>query len=162
MTRSATLRAAGVAIATLARVGLGVLWIGEALVKWQAGFGRSDILLVVSSTGQNPRVPDFYSFFTQNVLGAVPDLFGFAVPLIEFGLGVLLVLGAFTLPVALASAAELINYWFADQLITQYPIMMGLSIVVATFSRSASRLSLTELVLRRVPWAPSEAVRRWL
>lgn len=162
MTPGQTARAAGVVLATLARVGLGALWITEAVLKWQAGFGRADILLVVSSTGRNPRVPDFYAFFTQNVLGAFPELFGVVVPLIEFGLGVLLVLGVFTLPVALASAAELINYWFADQLITQYPIMMGLSVVVATFSRVASRVSLTEFVLRRARREPSAAVRRWL
>lgn len=151
-------------VATLARVALGALWINEGALKYQAGFGRADILLVVHSTAQNPRVPDFYKFFTANALGKAPDVFGFAVPLLETCLGIALVLGILTFPAALASVAELCNYWLADQLITQYPIMLALSAVVAAFAPSASRYSLTALVLRarseRQPLAVG--LRRWL
>ena len=147
---TASIRGArGAAIAaTLARVALGALWINEGILKYHAGFGRADILLVVQSTAHNPRVPDFYKFFTANALGRAPDLFGFGVPLLEMGLGVALVLGILTLPAALVSVAELCNYWFADQLITQYPIMIALSVAVAAFPRAASRYSVTSLVLR--------------
>jgi thiosulfate dehydrogenase (quinone) large subunit len=140
-------RVATIAV-TLARVALGALWINEGLLKYHAGFGRADILLVVQSTAQNPRVPDFYKWFTANALGKAPDLFGFGVPLLEACLGIALALGMLTLPAALASAAELCNYWFADQLIAQYPIMMALSVAAAAFAPSASRYSLTTLIAR--------------
>jgi thiosulfate dehydrogenase (quinone) large subunit len=153
-----------VIVATLARVTLGALWINEGLLKYHAGFGRADILLVVHSTAQNPRVPEFYEFFTANALGKAPDLFGFGVPLLETGLGIALVLGIFTFPTALVSVAELCNYWLADQLITQYPIMMGLSAAVAAFAPSASRYSLTTVILRGRSTTNLLAVglRRWL
>jgi thiosulfate dehydrogenase [quinone] large subunit len=149
-------------VATLARVALGILWINEALLKWHAGFGKADILLVVQSTAQNPRVPAFYKFFTANALGNAPSLFGVGVPLIEFALGVALIFGVLTLPAALASVAELCNYWLADQLITQYPIMLALSAAVAVFAPTASRFSVTTLV-ERVRRRPIPLpVRRWV
>lgn len=154
-------RAAAI-VAALARIALGALWINEAVLKWHAGFGRADILLVVQSTAHNPRVPAFYKFFTANALGGAPSLFGFAVPLIEFGIGVALVLGVVTLPAALGSVAELCNYWLADQLIVQYPIMMALSVAVATFAPSASRYSITALLDARRSTPLPAAVRRWL
>lgn len=151
-------------VATLARVVLGALWINEGALKYHAGFGRADILLVVHSTAQNPRVPDFYKFFTANALGKVPELFGFGVPLLETCLGVALVLGIFTFPAALLSVTQLCNYWLADQLITQYPIMMALSAAVAAFAPSASCYSLTSLILHvRSTSKPVPAgLRRWL
>jgi thiosulfate dehydrogenase [quinone] large subunit len=152
----------GEIVATLARVALGALWINEGVLKWHAGFGQADILLVVHSTAQNPRVPGFYSLFTANVLGQVPGLFGFGVPLLEFCLGVALVLGVLTLPAALGSVAELVNYWFADQLITQYPIMMALSVIVGVFAPAASRYSVTTLIVRRSGRSIPARVRRWL
>lgn len=163
---AASMRGARVAaiVATLARVALGALWINEGVLKYHAGFGRADILLVVQSTAQNPRVPDFYRFFTANALGRAPDLFGFGVPLVETALGVALMLGILTLPVALVSVAELCNYWFADQLITQYPIMMALSVAVAAFAPAASRYSATSLILRSRARANAvpRALRVWL
>jgi thiosulfate dehydrogenase [quinone] large subunit len=149
-------------LATAARVALGILWINEALLKWHAGFGKADILLVVHSTAQNPRVPGFYKLFTADALGRAPALFGFGVPLIEFGLGVALILGVLTLPAALASVAELCNYWLADQLIAQYPIMMALSAAVIAFPIAASRYSVTALLEHRRGRPVAPAVRRWL
>jgi len=152
--------------ATLARVVLGILWINEGALKYHAGFGRADILLVAQSTAQNPRVPDFYKFFTAHALGQAPDLFGFAVPLTETCLGIALVLGILTLPASLGSVLLLCSYWLADQLIAQYPIMIVLSAAVAAFAMWASRYSLTAIVLhgrlRRVGESLPVAVRRWL
>ena len=165
MTFPPTARASVAAIvATLARVTLGALWINEGLLKYHAGFGRADIFLVVHSTAQNPRVPDFYKLFTANALGKAPELFGFGVPLLETCLGIALVLGMFTFPAALVSVAELCNYWLADQLITQYPIMMALSAAVVAFAPSASRYSLTTVILlgRSTKYPSAVGLRRWL
>lgn len=159
---SATAARVAALVATLARVALGALWINEAVVKYHAGFGRADILLVVQSAGSNPRVPEFYKVFTANALGRAPALFGFGVPLIELCLGIALVLGVFTLPAALVSVAQLCNYWLADQLITQYPIMMALSAVVATFSASASRYSISALIAGRLRRPVPDGLRRWI
>lgn len=153
---------AAAGIAALVRVALGVLWIDEALLKWHAGFGRADILLVVQSTAHNPRVPAFYRLFTDDVLGRAPALFGLGVPVVEFGLGVALVLGILTLPAALASVGELCSYWLADQLIAQYPIMTALSVAVAAFAPWASRYSVTALVEARRRRPFPVVVRRWL
>lgn len=128
--------------ATLARVALGVLWLHEGIVKYRAGFGRADILLVVQSTASNERVPSFYRAFTCDVVGHVPSVFGIGVPLIELALGVALILGIATLPAALLSAFELCNYWAADQLVAQYPVMLVLSVGVAAFATRASRYGL--------------------
>ena len=135
-------------VANLARVTLGALWIHEGVFKYQAGFGKADILLVTGSVAQNSRVPEFYKFFSAHVLAQAPGLFGFVVPLLEVSLGVALVLGVFTLPIALASVFQLCNYWLSDQLITQYPIMMALSAAVAAFAPAARAYSITTLVLR--------------
>ncbi|NMO00192.1 DoxX family membrane protein [Gordonia sp. TBRC 11910] len=143
--------------ATVARVALGLLWLHEGYVKYHAGFGRSDILLVVGSTANNPRVPHFYTLFTNDVLGRFPGLFGFVVPLIEVGLGVALVLGILTPVAAAVSVLQLCSYWFADQLITQYPIMVALSAAVLAFGSAASVYSVTAVVLRRRRDASSRA-----
>ncbi|MEN2741010.1 DoxX family membrane protein [Microbacterium sp. X-17] len=147
-------------LTALLRVALGALWINEGLLKYHAGFGAADILLVSQSAAQNPRVPDFYKLFSGAVLGQAPAVFGVGVPLVELCLGIALVLGVFTLPAALASVALLCSYWLADQLIAEYPIMLALSAVVATFAPAASRYSVTSVALRRrsVP----AALRRWL
>lgn len=151
MSRLSIVRRLATVVATLCRVGLGAFWIHEGVFKYQAGFGRSDILLVTSSVAQNSRVPGFYKFFSAHVLAHAPAPFGFLVPLLEVSLGVTLVLGVLTLPMALASVFQLCNYWFADQLIAQYPIMMALSAIVAASAPVARRYSLTTLALRR--WA---------
>ncbi len=132
-------RTAAVIVAVLARVALGVLWMHEGIVKYRAGFGKSDILLVTQSAAQNPRVPGFYRWFTGDILAGSPTLFGFAVPLLEVTLGVLLIVGFLTVPVALVSVIQLCSYWFADQLITQYPIMMLLSVAVIALPHSSIR-----------------------
>jgi thiosulfate dehydrogenase [quinone] large subunit len=151
-----------------ARVGLGVLWLNEGLIKYRAGFGAADIQLVVDSASSNSRVPDFCKAFTGSVLGGSPELFGFVMPLLEVGLGVVLIAGVLTLPAALMSVLTLMTYWLADQLTASYPIMVALAVVVATWPLVASRISVTTLVervvRRRRPNSRrlSEAVRRWL
>ncbi|QYH36870.1 DoxX family protein [Salinibacterium sp. M195] len=151
-----------------ARVGLGILWLNEGLFKLKAGFGGADIGLVVDSTVSNNRVPDFFEAFTTTFLGGAPGFFGWAIPALEVGLGIALILGVLTLPAALMSAFTLLTYWLADQLIQEYPIMLALSVVTAVFVVSASRISVTtimeKLVLRKKResrwFAPP--VRRWL
>lgn len=160
-TRSGALPRAAAIVAALARVALGALWIVEGAVKYHAGFGRADILLVAQSAAQNSRVPGFYRFFAEHVLGTAPAAFGIGVPALELGLGIALVLGVLTLPLALAAIGQLCNYWLADQLIAQYPIMLALAAAVAVFAPTASRYSLTSAVLRgRRPVAAP--LRRWL
>lgn len=139
--------------ATVTRVALGVLWLHEGCVKYHAGFGRADILLVVQSTATNPRVPSFYTAFTEHVLGRAPGFFGIVVPLIEVGLGVALILGILTPWVAGVSVLQLCTYWFADQLVAQYPIMVALSAAVLAFGSAASVYSVVAIVRRR-PFAP--------
>jgi thiosulfate dehydrogenase [quinone] large subunit len=153
---------AAAAAATLIRLVLGIFWVHEGYVKYHAGFGRADILLVVGSTQSNSRVPHFYQLFTEHVLGNAPALFGVLVPLIEVGLGVALILGVLTVPVALVSVAQLCNYWFADQLITQYPIMVFLSAAVVALAPWVSRYSLTSVALQLRGIDPPETLRRWL
>ena len=140
-------RVATIVAATLARVALGALWLHEGIVKYHAGFGRADILLVVQSAASNERVPGFYRAFTRDVAGHVPSVFGIGVPLIELALGVALILGIATLPAALLSAFQLCNYWSADQLITQYPVMLVLSVGVATFATGVSQINLRAIVM---------------
>ena len=140
-------RVATVVAATLARVALGALWLHEGIVKYHAGFGRADILLVVQSAASNERVPGSYRAFTRDVVGHIPAAFGVGVPLLEVALGIALILGIATLPVALLSAFQLCNYWSADQLVTQYPVMLVLSVVVATFATGLSQINLLAVVV---------------
>lgn len=149
-------------VATLVRVALGVAWLHEGYVKYDAGFGSADIGLVVGSTASNSRVPHFYQLFTADVVGNAQGLFGVVVPLIEVGLGVALILGIATLPAALMSVAQLCTYWFADQLIAQYPIMVMLSALVLAFGSASSTYSASALILRRRAIDPPPAIRRWL
>lgn len=135
-----------VAVATLARVVLGVLWVNEGILKWHAGFGRADILLVVQSAGQNPRVPDFFRAASEASLGQAPGLFGVAVPIVEVGLGLVLILGILPRIAAVVAALQLASYWLADQLIAQYPIMAALATVVAVTGVASSRWSLPAVV----------------
>ena len=152
----------------VARVVLGLLWINEGLIKYRAGFGAADIQLVVDSASANSRVPAFFQSFAGSVLGGSPDFFGVVMPLLEVGLGVVLVLGVLTLPATLMSVLTLMTYWLADQLTASYPVMVALAVVVATWALAASRFSVTELVeqavRRRRPTSvwQREPVRRWL
>jgi thiosulfate dehydrogenase [quinone] large subunit len=132
-----------------ARVALGILWLHEGFVKYHAGFGKADILLVADGAGSNTRIPGFFTFFADHLLRPFAELAGFVVPLVEVGLGVALILGIFTLPVALGSLFNLMTYWCSDQLVGQYPIMGALSGVLIAWPALASRLSLTELVTVR-------------
>lgn len=148
MTDTLRARVAAV-IATAARVALGVLWLSEAVLKYRAGFGASDILLVVDSTGGNTRVAPWFRLFTADVMAQLPALFGIAVPLIELGLGIALVTGLGTRLAAVASVAQLALYWSSDQLIAQYPVMLVLSLVVLCLPTASRRWSLASLLLRR-------------
>ncbi|MFI2362427.1 hypothetical protein [Promicromonospora sp. NPDC019610] len=155
-------------VAGAARVALGALWINEGLIKYRAGFGAADIQLVVDSAAANSRVPAFFQTFASTVLGGAPELFGVVMPLLEVGLGVVLVAGVLTLPAALMSVVTLLTYWLADQLTASYPVMVSLAVVVVAWPFVASRISVTTLVegavRRRDPASPwiSEPVRRWL
>ncbi|WP_292721478.1 hypothetical protein [Microbacterium sp. 13-71-7] len=115
-----------------ARIAAGVLWLNEGILKYRAGFGSADILLVAQSAAGNSRVPFFFRPLGA-LMQAAPGLFGIAIPALEAGLGVLLVLGlgrVLTVIVALGSIATLMLYWSSDQLIAQYPAMVLLSALV--------------------------------
>ncbi|MGW0828915.1 hypothetical protein [Streptomyces prunicolor] len=156
------------ALAGAVRVTLGVLWIHEGTLKYRAHFGAADILLVANSAKSNSRVPGFFKSFSDSVLAEWPHFFGFAMPLLETSLGVVLVLGVFSLPASLASVFTLLTYWSADQLITEYPIMVALSTVVIAWPLLASHFSVTTLaegvVGRKRPNLVvfQEPFRRWL
>lgn len=132
-----------------ARVALGVLWLHEGFVKYHAGFGKADILLVADGAGSNTRIPGFFTFFADHLLRPFAELAGFIVPLVEVGLGVALILGIFTLPVALGSLFNLMTYWCSDQLVGQYPIMGVLSALLIAWPTLASRLSLPVFLMAR-------------
>lgn len=132
-----------------ARVALGILWLHEGFVKYHAGFGRADILLVADGARSNPRIPSYFEFFANHLLRLSPDLAGLAVPLVEVGLGVALIVGVFTLPVALGSLLNLMTYWCSDQLVGQYPIMGALSAVLIAWPVLASTFSVPELIRKR-------------
>lgn len=156
-------------IAGLVRVGLGVFWLNEGMLKYRAHFGRADILLVANSAAENSRVPGFYKDFTATFLKGAPGLFGWGIPLLETALGVALIVGLLTLPAALGSIFTLMSYWYADQLIVQYPIMVMLSGLVVLIACSANRLSISTLVVSRLAqWHPaigsvlSGPLRRWV
>lgn len=166
--RSRAVALAAPVVAGAVRVALGALWINEGLIKYRAGFGAADIQLVVDSAAANSRVPAFFQTFADAVLGGAPELFGVVMPLLEVGLGVVLVAGVLTLPAALMSVVTLMTYWLADQLTASYPVMVALAAVVVAWPLVASRISVTTLiegaVRRRDPasrWI-SEPVRRWL
>jgi thiosulfate dehydrogenase [quinone] large subunit len=158
----------------LIRVALGVLWLHEGWFKYAAHFGRADILLVVSSVDSNSRVDPHFRAFVDFALHDWPGLFGFIVPLVEFALGVALILGVLTLPAAMVSLLNLMNYWSADQLIVQYPIIGVLSVLVVGFAGHASMFSTTSLTVflakqRResrlatlAVWPSDGPLRRWL
>lgn len=112
-----------------ARVAVGILWILEAAVKYSAGFGAADILLVVDSTDTSSRAP-FYLAPLRAVMQAVPWLFGIGIPLLELLLGILLITGFCTRIVAFVSTLTLMLYWATDQLIAQYPLMVAFSALV--------------------------------
>lgn len=116
-------------ISGAARVALGVLWLIEGVVKYRAGFGAADIQLVVDSTASNSRVPWWFSPI-GGFMDAAPELFGIVMPALEVLLGILLIAGILTPLAAFASIGTLMLYWGADQLATQYPVMVVLSAVV--------------------------------
>lgn len=134
----------------LARVAAGVLWLGEGVLKYRAGFGSADILLVAQGAAGNSRIPFFFRPLGA-LMQAAPGLFGVAIPALEIALGILLVLGlgrVTTTIAALGSIATLMLYWSSDQLIAQYPAMVLLSAIVLALPRSG-RLGVAWLWERR-------------
>ncbi|MFE7505932.1 hypothetical protein [Promicromonospora sp. NPDC057488] len=156
---SRALNLAAVVLTTAARVALGLLWINEGLIKYRAGFGAADIRLVADGAAASSRVPGYFQVFAEHVLGPASGLFGVLMPLLEVGLGVALVAGVLTLPVALASVATLLSYWSADQLTESYPVMVALAVVLVAWPALASRVSVTALV-RRGRLSPASAAPR--
>lgn len=130
--RTAPWLTASAFLGAAARIAAGVLWLNEGILKYRAGFGSADILLVSQSAAGNTRVPFFFRPLGA-LMQSAPGLFGIAIPVLEVGLGVLLVLGlgrVLTTLLALGSVATLMLYWSSDQLIAQYPAMVLLSAVV--------------------------------
>jgi len=136
-------------LAGATRVALGALWLHEGLFKYHAHFGAPDILLVADSTAGNSRIPSYFAPITS-LLHSAPNLLGVVMPLAETLLGVALILGVLTLPLAAVSVVQLMTYWSADQLIGQYPVMVLLSAAVLVAWRPATRLGLDRVLL---PWA---------
>lgn len=133
-----------------ARIVLGALLVHEGYVKYHAGFGRSDILLVVQSAANNPRVPEVFRWFTAEVMGRFPDLFGIVVPFTETALGVALILGIVPRLAALATVTLLSSYWLSDQLVIQYPVIMLLAAIVLVSGEAASRVAVPLPLKNRV------------
>lgn len=131
-----------------ARLALGLLWLHEGYVKYHAGFGRSDILLVVHSASSNPRVPGAFGWFAGEVMGRLATPFGIAVPLIEVALGVAALAGVLPRATALAAIALLCSYWAADQLVVQYPVMVVLAAIVLAGGALARAGSLSQALDR--------------
>lgn len=125
-----------------ARVMLGVLWLHEGIFKYNAHFGRADILLIAHSAQTNTRVPQYFTVFSGNVLRAWPGLFGVAVPVLEVALGAVLVLGLLPQPAAIISLLTLLTYWSSDQLISQYPVMAALSAIIIAFPAPSGHYSI--------------------
>lgn len=123
---------------------------------------------MANSAKSNSRVPGYFKSFSDVTLAEWPHFFGFAMPLLETALGVALVLGVFSLPASFMSAFTLLTYWSADQLITEYPIMLALSTVVVAWPLMASHFSATTLAERVVGRKRPDVVvfrepfRRWL
>ncbi len=147
--RSLAAPALSLSVLSAARVALGILWLREGIVKYRAGFGEADILLVADGANSNTRIPEFFTFFADHVLRPSAELAGFAVPLIEVGLGVALIAGVLTLPIALASLLNLTTYWCSDLLVGEYPIMAALSGLLIAWPAAASRLSIPAIVRSR-------------
>jgi thiosulfate dehydrogenase [quinone] large subunit len=126
-----------------------VLWLHEGLVKWHAGFGRADILLVADGARSNNRIPGYFEFFADHLLRPMADVAGVVVPVVEVGLGVALILGILTLPIALGSLFNLLIYWCSDQLVGQYPVMAALSALVIAWPDAAGRVSLPAFLASR-------------
>jgi len=130
--RTAPWPLASAVLGAVTRIAVGALWLNEGILKYRAGFGSADILLVAQGTAGNSRVPFFFRPLGA-LMQAAPDLFGIAIPALEVALGVLLVLGlgrVLTTIAALGSIATLMLYWSSDQLIAQYPAMVLLSALV--------------------------------
>lgn len=121
---------------------LGVLWLHEGIFKYNAHFGRADILLIAHSAQTNTRVPQYFTVFSDNVLRAWPGLFGVAVPVLEVALGAVLVLGLLPQPAAIISLLTLLTYWSSDQLISQYPVMAALSAIIIAFPAPSGHYSI--------------------
>jgi len=121
---------AATTVVTAARIAFGVLWLHEGYVKYHAGFGRSDILLVVQSASSNSRVPGAFGWFADEVMGRFATPFGIAIPLVEVVVGAAALAGVLPRATALAAIALLCSYWAADQLVVQYPVMVVLGAIV--------------------------------
>ena len=152
-------------LAGAARVALGGLWLNEGITKYRAGFGSADSPGGAAGAAPNTRVPDYFAAFAEHVLGPQAELFGFLMPLLETALVLGLIAGVLTLPAAVNSTLALLSYWSADQLIDQYPVMLGLSVLVVAVPAQAGRFSVTSLALRVVPSLrrrTDASWRRWL
>ncbi|AZG47552.1 DoxX family membrane protein [Gordonia insulae] len=162
MTLSSNLRVlAAPVLMGAARIALGILWLNEGILKYRAHFGSADIQLVVDGAMSNSRVPGYFTEFATLVMDPLTELFGVAIPAMETGLGIVLVIGVLVRPAAALSAVMLMTYWMADQLIGQYPIMVLLSVAVVAFPHAASGWSLpTLLVSRRTSRAAIPDVHR--
>lgn len=131
-----------------ARVVAGALWLTEGIVKYRAGFGAADILLVAGGADGNGRAPSYLGLLAE-AMRAAPGLFGGVVPAGEIALGVLLVAGVFGRWAAFASIGTLMLYWASDQLIGQYPVMALLAAAVLLAGPTATVASTDALVCRR-------------
>lgn len=119
-------------VAALSRIGLGLLWIGEGVIKLRAGFGASDILLVADGA-EGSRAASVAVPIADLLMRPLAGLLGPLIPFLEVGLGVVLVLGVLVLPAALSAAAVAGTYWAMDLLTVAYPAMVVLiALVLAT------------------------------
>lgn len=133
-------RAATVTVVA-ARTALGLAWLHEGYLKYHAGFGRSDILLVVGSATGNPRVPGAFAWFATEVMSRFATAFGILVPLTEVALGIAALIGLLPRATAFVATGLLGFYWAADQLVVQYPAMVVLAATVLAGGELARRWS---------------------
>lgn len=136
-------------VGALARIGLGLLWIGEGVIKLRAGFGASDILLVADgadgSRAASAAVP-----IADLLMRPLAGLLGPLIPFLEVGLGLVLVLGVLVVPAAVVAAGVVGTYWAMDLLTVAYPAMVVLTaLVLATAAHQGATSPARLFVARR-------------
>jgi uncharacterized membrane protein YphA (DoxX/SURF4 family) len=157
--------ASGCRAKDLFRIGFGVIWLIDAVFKWQSGFAHGFRDMINSAGQGQPSWLHWFYTFTHNVFTPHPYVWAYAIASLETLIGLALVLGFARKTTYMVTALTGLGIWAVAEgfggpydsastdigAAVMYTVV-ALGLLALNYEAGRSRFSVDYLVEQRIPW----------